>query len=67
MGKKYPVVVIEHIDDIEREYELVYVWGEEDGIEKVRHCLERGERIETHMTSMTEKQYDALADYNGEC
>jgi hypothetical protein len=67
MGKKYPVVVIEHLDDIEREFELVYAWGKDDGMELVRRCLERGERIEAHVTTMTEKQYDSLPDYTGEC
>lgn len=67
MGKKFPVVVIEHVGNDEGEGELVYCWGEDAGLKVMKHCLERGERIEASLTSMTEKQYDALPDYEGEC
>jgi hypothetical protein len=63
MDKKYPVLVIEHVDTDE----LVYVWGKEDGLELLLSCLHRGERVEANLTSMTEKQYEALPDYEGEC
>lgn len=62
--RKYPVVVIAHEDG-----EDVYCWGTESGVEAVRSCLmvHPDEEISVSMTRMTEKQYDALDDYDGEC
>lgn len=64
MGKKFPVVVIEHVDD---DGEPVYCWGEESGMKTLRSCLKRGETVEVHLTKMTEKQFEAMPDYEGEC
>lgn len=66
MGKKFPVVVIEHTD-VERIDERVYVWGEDAGLKTVQRCLQRGETVEVRLTKMTQKQYDELPDYEGEC
>jgi len=63
-NRKYLVVVIEH------EYgNDVYCWGMESGTEMVRSCLtvHPGEPISVRVIKMTEKQYEALDDYEGDC
>lgn len=64
MGKKYPVVVIDHENG-----EVVYCWGRASGVETVRHCLREhpNEAITVRRTAMTEEEFDALDDYDGDC
>lgn len=60
---KHPVVVIDHIDT----GETVYCWGAESGVDTIASCLSRGELITVDRIQMTEKQYDALDEYDGDC
>lgn len=64
MGAKYPIIVIDHEDG-----EVVYCWGREMGTETVGHCLRvhPEEPITVRTIRMTEKQYEALSDYQGDC
>jgi CRISPR/Cas system-associated protein endoribonuclease Cas2 len=62
--QKYPVVAIEHGDG-----EIVYCWGVESGAKAIRSCLtvHPEEEISVSTIKMTEKQFDAMEDYTGEC
>lgn len=62
--KMHPVVVLEHAGG-----ETVYCWGQKMGIETVKSCLNTHpeEAVTISQTEMTEKQYDALPDYEGDC
>jgi hypothetical protein len=64
MGKKYPVVILEH-----EHGKTVYCWGQQHGIEAVEACLKTHpeEAVTVRQIKMTEKQYDALPDYDGDC
>lgn len=64
MGKKHIVVMLDHEDG-----ETVYCWGEAQGLETVRSCLvtHPDESVTVSTTKMTEEQYDALPDYEGDC
>lgn len=62
--KKYTVVQIGHEDG-----EMVYCWGEKMGLKTVESCIvtHPQEPITVSVVRMTEKQYDALDDYDGDC
>jgi hypothetical protein len=64
MGKKYPVVAIDHEDG-----KTVYCWGYGMGLETVQSCLKTHpeEAVTVRQIRMTEKQYDALPEYEGDC
>jgi len=66
--EKHRVIVIDH----EETGEAVYVWAPTDrelseALETVNSCVSRGEMIHVSTIRMTEKQYDRLPEYNGEC
>lgn len=70
MGRKYPVVAIDHVDcDCDGGGEVVYCWGTKSGVETIESCLRThpDERVSVRMIKMTEKQYDALPEYDGDC
>lgn len=59
------VIEIIHVDDESQESELC--WGIKDGMRTVQSCLRRGEVVEVKRIQMTEKEFDALPEYDGEC
>lgn len=63
-AKLYPVVVVEHEDG-----EAVYCWGRTNGIKAVRSCLKihPKQQLSVQLIEMTEAEYDALDDYEGDC
>lgn len=64
MGKKYPIVLIEH-----EAGKMVWCWNHQQGIETVDECLHKHPEnpVSVRIVKMTEKQYDALDDYEGDC
>lgn len=62
--KKHPVVYIKHEDGND-----VYCWTTKQGLRTVDACLREHpeEPISVQILRMTEKQYDELPDYKGEC
>lgn len=64
MARKEPVVVIEHEGG-----RLVYCWGQQSGLETIKSCLRTHpkEPVKVSQIKMTEKQYDALPEYKGDC
>ena len=64
-GKLYPVVAVDHPE----RGETVYCWGTNAGVTTVRACLvtHPKEEISVKVVMMTEKQFDAMDDYEGEC
>lgn len=65
MGQKFPVTYIEHEDGLR-----VYCWDWKEGIETINSCLlnHPDEPIsEVGVEMMTEKQYDKMAEYDGDC
>lgn len=64
MSKLYPIIAIDHEDS-----ETVYCWGKTSGVATVRHCLKEhpDEAIVVRCITMTEEEFDALDDYDGDC
>lgn len=61
------VIEIIHVDEDAEVQESVFCWGVRDGMRVVQSCLQRGEVVEVKRIQMTEKQFDALPEYDGEC
>jgi len=66
--EKHRVLVIEHEDTDG----IVYEWASTDddlnrALGTVNSCLRRGEMVTVSTTKMTEKQFERLPDYDGEC
>lgn len=64
MSKLYPIIAIDHEDG-----ETVYVWGRTHGLEAIRSCVRTHpeEAITIRQITMTEEQFDALEEYDGDC
>lgn len=61
------VIEIIHVDESGQESGSVYCWGVRDGMRTVQSCLQRGEAVEVKRIQMTEKEFDSLPEYDGEC
>lgn len=64
MSKMYPVTYIEH-EDI-----TVFVWDLEEGVQTIASCLASYPDkpiISVGIIRMTERRYDALDEYKGDC
>jgi hypothetical protein len=59
------IVVIEH----EGDGDAVYCWGVRQATKTIQSCLRvhPEQSISVSTIEMTEKEYDALDDYTGEC
>lgn len=64
MGRKHSVIQIDHEGG-----GTVYCWGVEQGLDTIKSCIKTHpeESVTIKEIRMTEKQYDALPDYEGDC
>lgn len=66
--EKHRILVIDH----EEFDSTVYLWAATDeelnaSLEMVNSCLSRGESVRVSTAKMTERQYDRLPNYEGDC